>query len=56
MECRKCHKEEMVIIIDGTRKALVCKQCGAWQKWIGKDEYNLLLIKGIKVIVKEEVR
>jgi len=31
-------------------KGLYCSNCGKWQKWLGKNEYNLLKIQGVKEI------
>jgi len=38
--CQKCGSIEPFIEIKGTAKGLYCSDCGAWQKWLGKDEYN----------------
>lgn len=43
-EC-KCGSQDMEVIIKGTQKGLYCAECGKWQKWIGKDEYNKFLIE-----------
>jgi DNA-directed RNA polymerase subunit RPC12/RpoP len=42
-KCVKCGSEDLFIDERETQKALVCGDCGKWQKWIGKDE--LVLVK-----------
>lgn len=39
--CRKCGSAEMFIKVNGTQVGLYCADCGAWQKWLGKDERRL---------------
>lgn len=51
MKC-KCGSGNFVIMIkrNSAQKGLYCSDCGKWIKWLGKDEYNFMLIKGIKEI------
>jgi hypothetical protein len=39
--CRKCGSEMLFIKDNGTQVGLYCSDCGAWQKWLGKDEQRL---------------
>lgn len=32
-----------------TQTGLYCKECGQWQKWVGKKEINKLLINGVEL-------
>jgi hypothetical protein len=40
--CRKCGSIDLFIKENGPQVGLYCKDCGAWQKWIGKDERRLV--------------
>lgn len=39
--CRKCSSAELFIKEGGTQCGLYCTDCGAWQKWLNKDEKRL---------------
>lgn len=39
--CRKCGSAELFIKENGTQVGLYCSDCGAWQKWLSKDEQRL---------------
>jgi len=39
--CRKCGSAMFFIKDNGTQIGLYCSDCGAWQKWLGKDEQRL---------------
>ncbi|MBE5968334.1 MAG: hypothetical protein E7255_15505 [Lachnospiraceae bacterium] len=39
-ECKKCHSNEFFIKENGNQNGLYCADCGAWQKWLGRDEYS----------------
>ena len=41
--CNKCGSTDVFIDDRGNQKALMCGDCGAWLKWIGKKE--LLLVE-----------
>lgn len=41
--CTKCGSTDVFINDRGSQKALICGDCGAWLKWIGKAE--LLLVE-----------
>lgn len=36
--CTKCGSINVFIDDRGSQKALMCKDCGSWLKWIGKKE------------------
>lgn len=40
--CRKCGNIDLFIKINGTQVGLYCSDCGAWQKWLSKDEQRLV--------------
>ena len=41
MECRKCKSKNLVLIKKGSQVGLYCKDCFAWQKWVGKKELTV---------------
>jgi len=43
--CRKCEGSDMFIKEKGTNTGLYCQNCGAWQKWLGKDEIRAFKYK-----------
>lgn len=55
-KCRKCHSNEFFIKEKGGQRGLYCADCGAWQKWLNKDEYNAYsnATKSIKPITNLE--
>lgn len=40
--CRKCGSDKLYIEENGTQCGLYCKSCGAWQKWLGKNEKRVV--------------
>lgn len=40
--CEKCESIDVFIDDRGNQKALMCGDCGAWLKWIGKKELPLV--------------
>lgn len=40
--CPKCGSVDVFIDDRGTQKALMCGDCGAWIKWVGKKEMPLV--------------
>jgi len=40
--CTKCGSVDVFIDDRGSQKALICGDCGAWLKWIGKSELPLV--------------
>ncbi len=40
--CTKCGSVDVFIKDRESRKALICGDCGAWLKWIGKAELPLV--------------
>lgn len=39
--CRKCNQTDMFIEIKGNNTGLYCEHCGAWQKWLNKQEIKV---------------
>lgn len=47
-ECRKCGSRKLIMRPNTKRQnqiELVCASCGAWQKFIGKDDQRLFSIR-----------
>lgn len=38
MKCCKCGRNQLFIRKSGNNTGLYCQICGAWQKWMTKDE------------------
>lgn len=38
--CKKCGSVSLHVEEKGNNKGLYCDDCGAWIKWLGKDELN----------------
>ena len=36
--CRKCGSTSLHMEVKGNNIGLYCDDCGAWQRWLGKDE------------------
>ena len=47
--CKKCGSIELHTEVKGNNTGLYCNDCGAWIKWLGKDE-----LKAFKHSQKEE--
>lgn len=41
-KCSKCNSEKLFVEIQGNRRGLYCGKCGKWQKWITKQELQIL--------------
>lgn len=41
-KCSKCDSEKLFVEIQGNRRGLYCGKCGKWQKWITKQELQIL--------------
>lgn len=53
--CRKCNSSQFYIEESRNNVGLYCKKCGAWQKWLNKDEVRLFnRNSNIHAIVSEE--
>lgn len=42
--CNKCNNsisDSFFLLEKGNQRGLYCGECGQWQKWLGKNEYNL---------------
>lgn len=40
--CRKCGSADLFVKEQSTQTGLYCGNCGAWQKWIGKEELRVV--------------
>lgn len=47
IKCRDCARIGCTIKDTQNHVGLYCASCGAWQKWLGKEEYNEI-VSGIK--------
>lgn len=48
MKCKKCNSENLVMRPNAKNPSateLICADCGAWQKFIGKEEIRLFEIR-----------
>ena len=53
--CGKCNSSQFYIEESRNNVGLYCKKCGAWQKWLNKDEVRLFnRNSNIHAIVSEE--
>lgn len=60
--CDKCLSENLFIEPRGNNKALVCKDCGKWLKWVSKKELpiiknylernNPMASSGVEIIIR----
>lgn len=41
MKCKKCGNDSYFTQVKGNNKGAYCCKCGAWIKWLNKDERNL---------------
>mgnify|MGYP000993146216 CR=1 FL=1 len=40
--CRKCGSADLFVKKQSMQTGLYCGNCGAWQKWIGKEELRVI--------------
>lgn len=40
--CKKCGSVDLRLEERGTQTALICNDCGKWQKWVAKAEIGIL--------------
>lgn len=54
--CRKCNSAKVKLEERGTQTALLCADCGAWLKWVGKKEIQQVkaYIENSEHNIKEE--
>lgn len=45
--CRKCNSSDMYMEKKNTNTGLYCKHCGAWQKWLSKDEIRVAELNNV---------
>ena len=43
--CKKCESKNLDVILSGPHKKLICLECGSFQKFLGKSEYEAFLTK-----------
>ena len=62
VKCKKCGSDIMFTKIKGNNTGLYCHECGAWQKWLSKNEKNIwdspiisstmaLLMKNVSTVI-----
>ena len=44
--CKKCGSIELHTEVKGNNTGLYCNDCGAWIKWLGKDELKAMIADG----------
>lgn len=53
--CKKCGSLDLFTKESGTQTGLYCKDCGAWLKWLGKEELRLVELQlAMQNAVEEE--
>ncbi len=50
--CNKCGKQVFFHVKKGAKTGIYCSYCGAWLKWVNKDDKNLI-IAAIEDLKKE---
>ncbi len=48
--CAKCGNSEFFLRMKGAQVGKYCKGCGAWFKWVGKNDVAALKMRGIPVL------
>lgn len=43
IKCKKCGHTEGKLMKRDTHIGLYCNECGSWQKWVSKEEYEMLM-------------
>lgn len=43
--CKKCGSIDLHTEVKGSNTGLYCNDCGAWVKWLGKDELRAFEIR-----------
>jgi uncharacterized Zn finger protein len=58
LSCNKCGSIDLFVKSKGSQIGLYCTDCGAWIKWVGKEEQRLveLQIERLKKISIPEVK
>ena len=51
--CRKCGSTSLHTEVKGNNTGLYCDDCGAWQRWLGKDELRAFEYS-MREAIKEE--
>lgn len=45
--CKKCNESNLILQTKSNNTGLYCKSCGAWQKWLNKEEVRTAEFNGI---------
>lgn len=45
--CKKCNKANLILQTKSHNTGLYCKACGAWQKWLNKEEVRTAEFNGV---------
>lgn len=45
--CKKCNESNLILQTKSNNTGLYCKSCGAWQKWLNKEEVRSAKFNGI---------
>ena len=45
--CKKCNESNLILQAKSHNTGLYCKACGAWQKWLNKEEVRTAEFNGI---------
>ena len=45
--CKKCNESNLILQTKSHNTGLYCKACGAWQKWLNKEEVRTAEFNGI---------
>ena len=53
--CKKCGSADLYTEVKGTNTGLYCSDCGAYQKWLGKDELRAFKHTKTKKTTKNSV-
>mgnify|MGYP000630693092 CR=1 FL=1 len=48
--CKKCGSLDVYVKENGTQTGLYCGNCGAWLKWLGKEEKRFYFMRRIRWI------
>lgn len=45
--CKKCNESNLILQTKSNNTGLYCKACGAWQKWLNKEEVRTAKFNGV---------
>ena len=49
-QCNYCKSKKLFVEVKKDRIGLYCGECGKWQKWISKQEFQIAKFNDIKII------